>query len=54
MSLCYIDKTLIDISLLDKKEIDWLNSYHSNVYDKLNPYLSSEENEWLKKKTSAI
>ncbi len=54
ISLCYIDKTLIDISLLDRKEIDWLNSYHSTVYEKLSPFLTVEENEWLKEKTSKI
>ena len=54
VSLCYIDKFLIDISLLDKEEIDWLNSYHSEVYEKLSPFLSAEEKHWLKHKTSAI
>jgi Xaa-Pro aminopeptidase len=54
VSLCYIDKTLIDISLLDQKEIDWLNAYHSEVYDKLSPYLSTEVKIWLKEKTSHI
>jgi Xaa-Pro aminopeptidase len=54
VSLCYIDKTLIDVSLLDQKEIDWLNSYHAEVYEKLSSHLTSEENEWLKEKTSAL
>lgn len=54
VSLCYIDKTLIDISLLDPKEIKWLNSYHAEVYEKLSPFLTAEENEWLKEKTSRI
>jgi Xaa-Pro aminopeptidase len=54
VSLCYIDKSLIDISLLDKKEIDWLNSYHSEVFGKLSPYLSIEEKNWLKNKTCSI
>ncbi len=35
VSLCYIDKSLIDISLLDQKEIEWLNSYHTEVYNKI-------------------
>jgi Xaa-Pro aminopeptidase len=52
VSLCYIDKNLIDFSMLDKKEIDWLNSYHSEVYEKISPYLSREEKDWLKEKTS--
>jgi Xaa-Pro aminopeptidase len=51
VSLCYIDKNLIDFSLLDKREIDWLNSYHSEVYEKLSPCLSKEEKAWLKEKT---
>jgi Xaa-Pro aminopeptidase len=54
VSLCYIDKSLIDISLLDKREIDWLNSYHTEVYEKLSPFLSEAENEWLKEKTGQI
>jgi Xaa-Pro aminopeptidase len=53
-SLCYIDKSLIDISLLDRIEINWLNSYHSEVYDRLSPYLTSEENHWLREKTTPI
>jgi Xaa-Pro aminopeptidase len=54
LSLCYIDKSLIDISLLEKREIDWLNAYHTEVYDKLSPFLTAEEKKWLKHKTSAI
>jgi Xaa-Pro aminopeptidase len=54
VSLCYIDKSLIDISLLDQKEISWINSYHAEVYEKLKPYLTHEERLWLKEKTSRI
>ena len=54
VSLCYIDKSLIDFSLLDEKEIDWINSYHSEVYEKLGPFLSEEEKIWLKEKTAQI
>jgi Xaa-Pro aminopeptidase len=54
VSLCYIDKSLIDISLLDQKEIDWLNSYHADVYDRLNPYLTKQEKLWLKEKTKEL
>lgn len=54
VSLCYIDKNLIDKSLLDQKEIDWLNNYHSEVCEKLSPHLTEDEKEWLKGKTSTI
>jgi len=51
VSLCYIDKSLIDRSLLEKREIDWINSYHSEVYEKISPFLNQEEKKWLKEKT---
>lgn len=54
VSLCYIDKSLIEVSLLDEKEIDWLNSYHAEVYKKLSPHLSEDERDWLKDKTSNL
>jgi Xaa-Pro aminopeptidase len=54
VSLCYIDKSLIDISLLDQKEIDWLNSYHMDVFERLNPYLTKQEKLWLKEKTKEL
>jgi Xaa-Pro aminopeptidase len=54
VSLCYIDKKLIDRSLLEPFEIGWLNSYHSEVYDKLSPHLTADEKEWLKEKTEKI
>ena len=54
VTLCYIDKSMIDISLLDQKEIDWLNSYHAEVYDKISPFLLAEERLWLEEKTKVI
>jgi Xaa-Pro aminopeptidase len=54
VSLCYIDKSMIDISLLERNEIVWLNRYHATVYGKIAPHLTPEEGEWLKEKTIAI
>lgn len=54
LSLCYIDTSLIEISLLDKSEIDWINNYHSEVFNKLSPYLTIEEADWLRRKTASI
>lgn len=54
VSLCYIDKSLIDISLLDQREIDWLNSYHEEVYEKLSLHLSVAEKNWLQEKTALL
>ena len=54
VSLCYIEKSLIDKSSLDQKEIEWLNKYHSEVYDKISPHLTGEEKIWLKEKTEPL
>ncbi|HBE40405.1 MAG TPA: peptidase M24, partial [Bacteroidales bacterium] len=53
-SLCYIDKSLIDKLLLDKDEIEWLNNYHCDVYEKLSPHLTDNEKKWLREKTEEI
>ena len=49
-----IDVDLIDASLLTDKEIRWLNSYHSDVYNRISPNLNQEEKEWLKKVTASL
>ena len=54
LSLCYIDKSLVDRSLLNSHELNWLNNYHSMVYEKLADLISSEERDWLAEKTEAI
>lgn len=54
VTLCPIDKTGIIKNMLTQEEIDWLNEYHQTVYQKLSPYLTAEEQAWLKEKTAAI
>ncbi|HQG76762.1 MAG TPA: aminopeptidase P family protein [Bacteroidales bacterium] len=54
LSLCYIDKSLIELSLLDQREISWLNKYHSEVFHRLSPYLTENERIWLREKTEGI
>ena len=54
VSLCYIDKSLIDINLLNQNEIQRLNSYHALVFEKLSPHLTEDEQRWLKTKTGTL
>jgi Xaa-Pro aminopeptidase len=54
VSLCYIDRSMIDIRLLSRTEIKWLNEYHSLVFEKIAPHLTDEEREWLKEKTQYL
>lgn len=49
-----IETKMIDQSILNEKEIGWLNRYHEEVYRRLSPGLSEEENKWLAEKCKAI
>jgi Xaa-Pro aminopeptidase len=50
VTLCFIDTDLVDKSLLNKKEIKWLNDYHQKVFEKLSPHLEKDERKWLERK----
>ncbi|EQK42556.1 metallopeptidase M24 family protein [[Clostridium] bifermentans ATCC 638] len=49
-----IDLDAINVDDLNKEERDYLNNYHRLVYEKISPYLSEEENIWLKKYTRGV
>ena len=42
-----IDRALIDISLLNDQERDWLNGYHTEVRSRIGPQLDAETAAWL-------
>jgi Xaa-Pro aminopeptidase len=54
LSYCYFDLDCVDKELLNKNEIEWINNYHSEVYNKLAEYLTESETEWLKEKTNKL
>lgn len=49
-----IDLDAIDPEEMTKREKKMLNHYHKMVYETLSPYMTAEENEWLKHYTRAI
>lgn len=49
-----IDLDAIDPDEMTGREKKLLNDYHAMVYQTLSPYMTEEENEWLKKYTRAI
>lgn len=54
LTLCPIDKTLIDSSLLTEQEKSWLNAYHQSVNEQLKPLLKPDYYEFLDELTSEI
>lgn len=54
LTLAHIDTSCIVRSLLNEKQISWLNEYHQEVYRQLSPFLNAEEQSWLSEKCKAI
>jgi Xaa-Pro aminopeptidase len=48
------DTTLLDLSIMTDSEIEWINSYHKKVRERLTPLLSEKEAAWLSKKTRPV
>lgn len=49
-----IDLEPVDVSLMEKQDIAWLNEYHKWVYEMISPYLTEDEAAWLKKATRPV
>lgn len=55
-TLCPYDKGFLDLGLLERADVEFVNEYHERVYRKLSPYLEGDREtlEWLKAATSPI
>lgn len=42
-----VDLEPVDVTMMEPKDIAYLNEYHSQVYEKISPYLEQEEAQWL-------
>lgn len=54
LTLCPIDLTPVDFSMLQPEEIEWLDTYHRDVFENLSPYLEGEDLEWLREATRSV
>jgi Xaa-Pro aminopeptidase len=54
LTLAPIDTTLVKKELLEQAHIDWLNNYHTLVYEKLSSLLNDEENAFLAEMTKKL
>lgn len=54
VTLCPIDTRLVDVSMLDDAEIDWLNAYHRRVRDALLGKLAGADAQWLEAACAAV
>lgn len=49
-----IQKKLIDLALMTKDEVDWINTYHAEVWSKVGPLLEGPALDWLRRETSPL
>ena len=54
LTLCPIDTTCLDRSLLRDDEVAWLNAYHATVQQRLAPHLQGEALAWLQRRCQPI
>ncbi len=49
-----MDKRLFNPEMFSPAEKEWLNSYHSKVFEKIAPHLDEQDRQWLKQATSPV
>lgn len=54
VTYCPIDLNLVDESMLTDEQLEYLNAYHKEVFDKLSPYLKGAQLQWLEEATRSI
>ncbi|MDC3091468.1 aminopeptidase P family protein [Rickettsiales bacterium] len=54
LTLAPYKRNLIEVSLLNNNQIEWINNYHENVYKKLNRHLNAKVSKWLFDETRPI
>jgi Xaa-Pro aminopeptidase len=54
LTLAPIDRRLIDVSMLSKDELDWLNTYHARVNREVRGQLDEADKLWLDAATAAL
>lgn len=54
LTLAPIETRLIDITLLEAAERDWLNAYHARVLAEIGPLVEPEVRSWLQRATAPI
>ncbi|HHE0548234.1 TPA: aminopeptidase P family protein [Vibrio parahaemolyticus] len=51
LTRCPIDKRNINVDILTRPELAWLNDYHQKVWEQISPLVEGEVKEWLREAT---
>ena len=54
LTLCPFERSLFDLGIMTNEEIAWVNAYHAQVREALQPLLEGEPLQWLIKNTEPL
>ena len=54
LTLCPIDRSLVDASQLSPAEREWFDGYHRRVREALSPHLDAADRAWLERATAPL
>ncbi len=54
LTRCPIDKRNINVDMLTRPELAWLNDYHQKVWEQISPLVDGEVKEWLREATLSL
>ena len=54
LTRCPIDKRNINVDMLTRPELAWLNDYHQKVWDEISPLVEGDVKEWLRQATAPV
>ncbi|MFO8064762.1 MAG: aminopeptidase P family protein [Spirochaetia bacterium] len=54
VTLCHIERSLIDATMLSTEEREWVDSYHDMVWERIGGEVSEPIKSWLREKTAPL
>ncbi|QOV29860.1 aminopeptidase P family protein [Vibrio diabolicus] len=54
LTRCPIDKRNINVDMLTRPELAWLNDYHQKVWDEISPLVEGDVKKWLRQATLPV
>ncbi|CAL8465329.1 g4864 [Coccomyxa elongata] len=54
LTMCPLQRKMIDLDVMSASEVEWVNEYHKEVWDKVSPRLSGDVLEWLRTNTAPL
>jgi len=54
LTLFPFDRNLFETGIMTKEDIEWVDSYHAEVYSRLSPLLDDEQKKWLAAKCAPL